>query len=220
MTARRRLSVRLVVITGVSAVTAGVTVTVRVITASGGALLPLAGPGTGGRAGIGRTEELLPEGEDGDEAGDLVHLHAVAGAPVTEGRVEDLFLLLEAGVVQTLVLVGVAVPPLLGKNGVDGVLRLLGRNLSLPLDRGLVLSGFRVHVVDELVFLLLDHGLPGAAGVVGQLGAHQCGAAAVGRMEGGAGEAILERYAGLTIFTEVSRITVTIRFINEALIIS
>ena len=110
------------VITGVSAVTADVTVTVRIITVFR-ALLPLAGPGhgTGRRAGLGRTEELLPEGEDGDEAGDLVHLHAVAGAPVTEGRVEDLernivlvhhatpdnylanlyylFLLLEAGVV-------------------------------------------------------------------------------------------------------------------------
>ena len=120
MTAWWWLSVGLVVITGVSAVTAGVTVTVGIITVFG-ALLPLAGPGTGGRAGIGRTEELLPEGEDGDEAGDLVHLHAVAGAPVTEGRVEDLernrvlvqhatpdnylanlyylFLLLEAGVV-------------------------------------------------------------------------------------------------------------------------
>ena len=115
---------------------------------------------------------------------------------------------------------GIAVSPLLGKNGVDSVLRLLGRNLSLPLDRGLVLGGFRVHVVDQLVLLLLHHGLPGAGVVVGQLGAHQCGAAAVGRMEGRAGEAILERYSGLTILTEVSRITVTIRVITEALIIS
>ena len=90
MTARRRLSVRLVVITGVSAVTAGVTVTVRVITASGGALLPGAGTGAGRRAALGGTEQLLAEGEDGDEAGDLVHLHPVAGVPVTEGRVEDL----------------------------------------------------------------------------------------------------------------------------------
>ena len=96
MTARGWLSVGLVVITGVSAVTAGVTVTVRVIT-GGGALLPLAGAGAGAgtgarrRAALRRTEELLPEGEDGDEAGDLVHLHAVGGgAAVTEGRVEDL----------------------------------------------------------------------------------------------------------------------------------
>jgi len=98
MTARGRLGVGLVVITGVSAVTAGVTVTVRVITASGGALLPGAGTGAGCRAALGWAEQLLPEGEDGDEAGDLVDLHAVAGA-VTEGRMEDLFLLLEAGVV-------------------------------------------------------------------------------------------------------------------------
>ena len=91
MTARGWLSVRLVVITGVAAVTAGITVTVRVIT-GGGALLPLAGAGagTGGRAALGWTEQLLTEGEDGDEAGDLVHLHAVGGAAVTEGRMEDL----------------------------------------------------------------------------------------------------------------------------------
>ena len=91
MTARGWLSVRLVVITGVAAVTAGITVTVRVITRAG-ALLPLAGAGTGtgGRAALGWTEELLTEGGDGDEAGDLVHLHPVGGAAVTEGRMENL----------------------------------------------------------------------------------------------------------------------------------
>ena len=91
MTAGRGLSVGLVVITGVSAVTAGVTVTVRIITVFR-ALLPLAGAGTGtgGRAALGWTEQLLTEGEDGDEAGDLVHLHPVGGAAVTEGRMENL----------------------------------------------------------------------------------------------------------------------------------
>ena len=76
-----------------------------------------------------------------------------------------LFLLLEAGVVQTLFLVGIAVSPLLGKNGVDGVLRLLGRNLSLPLDRGLVLCRLGVHVVYQLVFRLLYDRLSSGTGV-------------------------------------------------------
>ena len=74
-----------------TAITTRITVTVRVIT-GGGALLPLAGSraGTGGRAALPWTEQLLTEGEDGDEAGDLVHLHPVVPVLSSECRVENL----------------------------------------------------------------------------------------------------------------------------------
>ena len=70
-----------------TAITARVTVTVRVVLIFGArcCLLPFL---RGLRGLVGAGNKLLPEREDGHEAGDLVDLHPVGG--IAERRVKDL----------------------------------------------------------------------------------------------------------------------------------